>query len=205
MNWTEYVDRIVVINLQKRTDRLLEIAEELHKWNIPYELFTAIEKENGAEGLRDSVVQIFNESLSKEHENIVIFEDDCLFVEEPNSVMNNVIKQMPSNYHIIYLGGQVTNGFKQRHSENLIQLDMCFATHAWMISKQGMKEILSQGLDFPIDNCIVQKVQPLQQCYITYPLLATQREGFSNIGGAYINWSPFIVARYQQKIAEFKA
>ena len=205
MNWTEYVDAIYVINLSKRVDRLLQISEELCKWDIPYELVNGIEKENGAEGLRDTVVQILEKSVRLKHKNIVIFEDDCVFVDSggnPNQVMNEVIKQLPKVWDIIYLGGQCTAGFKYRHSPNLIQVDKCFATHAWMISEQGMKNILASDLGYPIDNYIVDKIQVMQNCYITYPLLASQRAGDSDIGKAFVNWHPFIETRYYQKLSE---
>lgn len=49
--WTEYFDEVVLINLDKRVDRLLETAEELEKYNIPYKRIAAIEHKNGAIGL----------------------------------------------------------------------------------------------------------------------------------------------------------
>jgi hypothetical protein len=65
-----------------------------------------------------------------------------------------------------------------------------------------MKEILMAGLEAPIDNCIVAKIQSHGTTYITYPLLATQRPGISDIGNTYINWQPFIENRYYQKLGE---
>ena len=63
-------------------------------------------------------------------------------------------------------------------------------------------EIMSAGLDSPIDNSVVKTIQPLQKCFITYPILTSQRESFSDIGKTVINWHPFIVDRYNQKLGE---
>jgi GR25 family glycosyltransferase involved in LPS biosynthesis len=137
-------------------------------------------------------------------QSVLIFEDDAVFVEScgnPNDTMEAVIKQLPVYWQLLYLGGQVTNGFKFRYSPNLLLLDMCFATHAWALSLDAMKNIVSEGLEAPIDNSIVKTIQPRGHTYITYPLLCTQRPGHSDIGGTYINWQPFIEQRYYQKLA----
>ena len=67
-----------------------------------------------------------------------------------------------------------------------------------------MKEIIAAGLEAPIDNSIVDKVQPMQRCFITYPILTTQRAGVSDIGNTFIDWHPFLIGRYNQKLAELK-
>jgi GR25 family glycosyltransferase involved in LPS biosynthesis len=203
--WTNFFDKIYCINLPKRIDRLLKFVEEMEKYEIEFEIVNAIEKENGAEGLRETVENIFKEAIDKKYEQILIFEDDCYFVEGKSTVdwtMDNAIKELPEDYHILYLGGQLTNGFKRRQGMSLFQADMIFATHAWALSRQGMMEIISYGLESPIDNSVVKTIQTQQKCFITYPLLASQRAGFSDIGKTDIDWNPFIVTRYNQKLGE---
>ena len=175
--WTDFFDRIVVINLPKRVDRLIEVSQELDNYGIEFDLVDGIEHEKGAEGLRQTVENILKDSIQKKHKAILIFEDDCLFVEPKDVVdrtMEDAIKDLPEYWHILYLSAQATDGFKRRHSSSLLQLDKAFATHSWAISLQGMKEIIAAGLEAPIDNSIVDKVQPMQKCFITYPILTTQ-------------------------------
>lgn len=205
MAWTDFFTKIFVINLPERTDRLLDIAEELNKWDIPYELVNAIKHEKGAEGLRLTVLSIFEKAVANNWESVLIFEDDCIFVEScgnPNDTMELAVKQLPRNWHILLLGAQVTGGFKGRLSPNLLRVEKAFATHAWALSLQVMKEILSQGLYAPIDNCLVERIQPMGETYITFPLLCTQKPGYSDIGQSEINWLPFIEQRYYQKLGE---
>lgn len=207
MAWIDFFTKIFVINLPERTDRLLDIAGELDKWDIPYELVNAIKHEKGAEGLRLTVQGIFEKAVENKWDSVLIFEDDAMFVEScgnPNETMEKVVKQLPEAWHILLLGAQVTGGFRARTSPNLLRVEKAFATHAWALSLQGMKEILIQGLYAPIDNCIVEKIQPMQQTYITYPLLCTQKEGMSDIGGQFIDWRPFIENRYYQKLGEIQ-
>jgi len=205
MSWTDFFTKIFVINLPERTDRLLDIAEQLYKWNIPYELVNAVKHEDGAEGLRITVEGIFREAVKQEWESILIFEDDAIFVDSggnPNEVMEKVVKQLPKTWDILYLGAQCTTGFKMRVSPNLLLVENAYATHAWALSLHGIKEVLMSVLEAPIDNCVVKKIQPQGNTYITYPLLCSQRAGMSNIGNTYIDWSPFIEQRYYQKLGE---
>jgi hypothetical protein len=204
--WTDFFDCIYLINLAKREDRLLQAAEELEKFNIPYKRICAIEKENGAEGLRDTMLLIFNEAIEQDYKNILIFEDDIEFCEEDvNDVMSKAIAQLPSSYRLLFLGCQPTAGFSHFHSPNLLPAIKCFATHAVAYSRKCMEEIVALRMEFPIDNWMVTEIETRGECFVTYPMLASQRPGVSDIGKTFINWKPFMDARYTQKIHELKS
>jgi GR25 family glycosyltransferase involved in LPS biosynthesis len=201
--WTDLIGQIYLINLDKRMDRLSESLRQLDEYNIPFKRISAIEdKENGARGLRDTMNIIYQDAIDNNYESILVLEDDFLFVENPNNFMGEVIKQLPENWHICFLGCQPTNGFLYRQSANLLNLQKAFATHAVMYSKQCIKEIMSMGMGYPIDNWLVDNIEILGQTYCTYPFLCTQSEGESNIGNTYIDWRPFMQPRYEQKLAE---
>jgi GR25 family glycosyltransferase involved in LPS biosynthesis len=207
MNWLKSISKIVLINLTSRVDRLLKSAEILEKYSIPYERVAAIQHEQGAVGLRDTVVKLFNDCIALGHENVLVFEDDVFMVvgeDEFHNTMNGAVAQLPENYHILFLGAQCTGGFTHFHSPNLLPVQKAFATHAWLVSRQGMKEILASNLQAPIDNHIVAEIEPMGHCFVTYPLLCSQREDFSDIGQNRINWHPFIHDRYYQKISEMR-
>lgn len=206
MNWISKIDRIVCLNLLKRTDRLLDFTEQMEKYQIPFERVAAIEDiENGARGLRDSVVRLLNEEIAKNTRHLLVFEDDAIFVEEPpllHEYMNKVMEQIPENYHMVFLGCQLSTR-PTRHSPNLLRVIKAFSTHSVLYSLQGMKEVLATNLSYPIDNHLVDHLQPQGHCYCTYPLLASQKPGISDIGGGhFMDWTPFIQHRFSQKIAE---
>lgn len=202
MSWTEYFDRIVVINLPHRKDRLIEVTEEMDKYGIEFELVDGIKNDNGAEGLRQTVENIFLESIEAGHRRILIFEDDAYFLEDPNPIMEQVIQQVPENFLMCFLGCQATRGFQFAYSTNLLLLQGAFATHAVMYSLQCMKEVISRGLKAPIDNFYVDEIQNMGNTYAIRPILCSQRAGMSNIGNQFIDWNPFILNRFQQKLAE---
>ena len=125
----------------------------------------------------------FNEEIQKSTHNVLVFEDDAEFVKPPDyfhHLMNKIINQIPENYHMVFLGGQPT-GRINKYSENLFKAYKYFATHSVLYSLQGMKEIISRGLNYPIDNYMVETIQPLGNCYAVIPLLCSQKPGYSAI------------------------
>jgi hypothetical protein len=167
----------------------------------------SVEDSQGAKGLRDTMVALFERAVDKGLQHILVFEDDAKIVLEKywfHDTMEKATAQLPENYHIFYLGGQPTGGYSHQSAPNLMPAIKYYATHAWGISLQGMKEILSRGMNFPIDNWIVDEIQPLGHCYAVHPILATQRPGFSDIGHAEIAWDPFIVQKHYQKMSELQ-
>lgn len=205
MSWTSFFDKIVVINLPTRNDRLVATMGELDKHNIPFDLVEATSHENGAMGLQITMINLFKDCIEKGYKNILVFEDDVEFLnEDVNGTMDKVVEQLPDNYHIIYLGCQPTHGYPRFYSDNLLPVTGAFATHACGYSLSAMKSLVALDMQPPIDNFIVRVLQPEGKCYQTYPFLATQREGFSDIGKAEISWKPFLEVRHKQKIAEMK-
>jgi hypothetical protein len=208
MSWLNFVDKIYLVNLPKRTDRLLASAKIFEDYEIPYSLFPAIQKPSGAEGLRDTMNLIFQEALDNNYKNILVFEDDVEILTNKfwfDETMNKVVEQLPENYHLCFLGGQPTGGFSNFRSPNLLPVIKFFSTQSVLYSNQGMKEITGRGLGFPIDNWFVDEIEVLGHSYCTYPILTTQRAGISDIGGQFIDWSAFIAPKYEQEINKLRS
>lgn len=206
MNWLNKIDRIVCLNLLKRSDRLLEFTKQMEEYKIPFDRVQSIEDtQSGARGLRDTMVALFSEEISKGTENLLVFEDDAVIIKDEfwfNDTMNKMFDQLPLNYHMVFLGCQLTTNVNNFYSPNLIQVIKAFSTHACLYSLQGMKEILNMGLEYPIDNDMVDRLQPMGHCYCTNPFLVSQRPGVSDIGGQFISWKPFLEDRFEQRMAE---
>jgi hypothetical protein len=208
MEWINFFNRIVLINLPTRDDRLIESIEQLSKYDIPFELVEAVPMEQGAEGLRATMLKLFEENIRNEVESMLVFEDDVLFLdglqEGVHDTMNGAVSQLPADWRILYLGCQPSHGYPNFYSRNLLPVTGAFATHACAYSLQAMKDCYGLGMTAPIDNFIVDKIQPLGQCFQTYPFLATQRESYSDIGRQVFSWRPFLETRHEQKISEMK-
>lgn len=206
LSWHNFFDEIYLINLDKRHDRYLNSVRQFDDFGINFKRISAIEDEQGAKGLRDTMLLIFQEVQEHNYSNILVFEDDFLFIKEKlwiDEVMNAVVNELPPSYLLCYLGGQPTQGFPSYYSAHLLPVKGYFATHAVMYSRQGVNEIMAKQMDYPIDNWLVKEIQEgVGNCYCIHPMICTQKPDYSDIGKAYIDWRPFMDTRHEQKIAE---
>jgi len=79
----EFFDKVVVINLDRRTDRMEKLVPQLKELGIKYERFSAVDaKELDIDpivaGLK-SHLQVIKDNLGKK---ILVLEDDAYFVED---------------------------------------------------------------------------------------------------------------------------
>lgn len=206
LSWQYFFDQIYLINLDKRHDRYLHSVRQFDDYGIDFKRVAAIhDEESGARGLRDTMLEVFEDAAKKDYNNILVLEDDFVFVKEPqrfHEVMNAAVLELPPNYRLFYLGGQPTAGFSNYYSSHLLPAVKYFATHAVAYSRQVIKEILLKEFDYPIDNWIVANIQTLGNCYCVHPMLASQRPDMSDIGKTFIDWRMFMDARHQQKVNE---
>ena len=84
------IDKIVYINLDKRTDRKKEIETELNNFNLSYERYPAIYNSYGAVGCSQSHLNILKMAKEKGYKNILILEDDFTFLVSKEEFESNL-------------------------------------------------------------------------------------------------------------------
>lgn len=174
------IDFSILINLKRRPDRLGDSLKELDTAGIKAFVWTAIEKENGEEGLRLTMMKFFDTMIAQEKiKNVLVFEDDVKFLNAP--LLNECLRQLPGDFDIFHLGPNLLAPAEQ-YSKNLLKLSAAYATHAVVYSKEAMKEILKhlpgeKGFDQIINNKIIAR----GKSYCSYPRIATQRDSKSDI------------------------
>lgn len=199
--WTDFFDHIYLINLKKRTDRLLQAKWELDKYSIPYEVCEANEREDGRLGIFLSLHRIMKDAFLRQYKNILVFEDDVVFLANPSEVMPLVLKYLPLDYDILYLGANLTKGYiPSFHSSNLLRLPRGFALHGCAYSAAGIDKMWRlEPTDLPVDMAIADKIQPDGNCYAAYPMVCTQRPGFSDIEKKETNWKYALEDRFYER------
>jgi len=207
-NWQEYFDAVVVINLKKREDRLLRITEMLSEYNIEASVFEAIESNVGYVGLIRSIKTLFKDCLSRGYERVIVLEDDCKFVvsrETFDNTMNKCVDELKKyTWGLFYLGVQACLPFKGWRGDCLVEVNWGQSTHAVAYSKHAMQFAVDKYIDEPIDNFWVHKYQPHNLCLASYPLLATQEVGYSDICKEHTDWTKYITPLYEKAILGLK-
>lgn len=199
--WTNFFSRIVLINLASRPDRLVESSLELKRHKIPFEVVPAIKNENGQQGISDTLRGLFRETLDAGHRNVLVFEDDVRMVVEPEEferVMDLALIELPSHWDMLYLGANLPDPKQVKEfSAHLLRTTRALSLHAVAYSRWAMEQIISLPPSMPIDLQIAQEINTCGGSFVTYPLLCTQRPGYSNIEKKDVSYTHYIEDRYK--------
>lgn len=205
--WCAYFDRIYLINLKSRKDRLYESIQELKKYNIPFIRWEAMEYENGAMGLYDTMTSLFVNAIDNGYRKILVFEDDVKFLQDPTLIMDRIIlEQLPTNWELLYLGCNHSVPFINKRSSNLLICERALATHSVAYSLSAMNKILQMPRQLPFDVLLADKIQPKSNgfSYCVTPMLATQKDGYSSIEKRLTSYSMFLEDRFIQHSKHLK-
>lgn len=200
MKWTNWFEQRYLINLPSRIDRLEHASHELSRYDITFKTFHAIKHDNGVEGLRQTMLSLLKTAIDKNWISLLVFEDDVRFVADPNEFMPACISQLTElpQYDLFYLGANTHIPFERFLSPNVLPLKNAYAMHAVAYSAIGIHKAyrsIKNNPGLPIDVCIEKDVQPDGNCYCAYPLLATQRNNYSDIDKKDVSYD-YIESRF---------
>lgn len=172
-------DGIFVIALPERKE---SIIKELCKHGIEHIIFNAVKDDNGIRGLQLSMRNVLSEALKLRLKNVLVIEDDAeVIIENPVSLINKCIAELPFDYDCLQFGANMVSQ-PGSYSDNLYKVSYTHATHASIYSKKAILHILSI-LDYQthLDALIHKYLQPLGNCYCSKQMIFNQKDGYSFI------------------------
>ena len=163
------------INLDARTDRRKLFEQQ--QTPVKFERFPAIKSKNGWMGCRESHLLLMEHIYGE----TMICEDDCYFMR-PWGKLEKAMKQLPADWDLLYLGATLTKWI-DKYSKNLYVLQGGYSTTAIIYHNEQVPQYLLQNRDRieQFDVFMVNEIQPRFKCFITDPLFACQRRGYSDI------------------------
>jgi GR25 family glycosyltransferase involved in LPS biosynthesis len=181
-----FFDKIYCINLDERTDRWELAEKELESVGITnYIRFSAIKNENGAIGCRDSHIEVIKHAKKNNYNRILIFEDDFIFINKNQELINKTLTQLEKiNYDIFYFGATLEKnyGILKKIDENIVNTNFAYALHAYSVNPRCYDFIINEGSKYPIIDVFVQsRIVSRGNCYIANPMLCLQRADYSDI------------------------
>ena len=105
MEVNDYFEKVYVINLDRRTDRMEKLDPQLNKLGIKYERFSAVDgKELGIDPIIAGTMSHHQLLTKCENKRVLILEDDANFVDDFNKKFDEVMQHLPADTDIFYLG-----------------------------------------------------------------------------------------------------
>jgi GR25 family glycosyltransferase involved in LPS biosynthesis len=183
MRINEYFDKVVVINLDKRTDRLEKISKQLDELGIVFERFSAIDG-TGKDPITAGTMSHTQVWKKYQGLKVLILEDDALFVDNFNEKFAEVIQTLPSDWDIFYLGALVapTTGKIIKVNEHWYKQIVSTGTQAYCLKPGKMDYFYNRLKDYEWYIDIGLRLEAVSNnCYITQPNLVTQYPGYSDL------------------------
>jgi len=179
--------RSICISLSRRSDKRAEVIKEFDKmgitpfWYIP----KAVPPKKGDRILscRDSHFECME--TMKYFGVFMITEDDMLcLTDNPKKDLEGMMNELPECWDALWLGSNLQKPLK-RYSDSLYRLNGGgWTTHAIVWNNQnGVIDYILKHKDdiFKLDVFLADVVQEKFECYITYPMFATQKQWDSDI------------------------
>ena len=202
---SENIDKIIYINLNKRTDRRAEIEEELNKFELPFERFEAIETTGfGIWGCGLSHLAVLKLAKERGYKNVLILEDDFTFLvskdtfEKQLSVFfndqidyhvlmlsYNLHKHVSTDYEYIFkiLNVQTASGYivNQSYYDTLINL-----------YEYAMPLLESTRQHWIYANDVIwNRLIPQDKWFVFVTRIGKQRPSYSDNGDNGVTWADY--------------
>lgn len=176
-------DRVVVINLDSRPDRMESFDAQASRLGIKYERFAAVEaalpKLPPVWACKQSHLSVIEQALRDGIKRLFVFEDDALFVEDFNERFEKLYNELSDDWDMLYLGAW--HIVSQPYKEGIVKMVESYSAHAYGINDHYMQEAYSQAyLPKPIDIALATK-HPHIKAYCPKPALVGQMPGYSDI------------------------
>lgn len=180
-------DRIVVINLDHRTDRLETFDEQAKKYGFEYIRFSAVPANPPSLpptwACKQSHISVIKQAIEDGVRRLLVFEDDAQFVDDFNEKLEVIYNRLPDDWDMFYLGAW--HIVSQPYAEGIVKMIENYSAHAYGINEHFIQEAYSQtSKPKPIDIAFSDK-HPHIKAYCAKPALVGQTPGYSDIEKEY--------------------
>lgn len=187
------IKKAYVINLKRRTDRLIHITAECKKFGIEMVLVEAIDGKvafpeetrgiwQAAYGCQASHLKALK-LIRESGETGLILEDDCVFSDDLYDRYLDTIMDLPKDWDMFFLGGSLLwDNAIERYTAPLKRARNVLCTHSYFINKHSVDGLIKkiEEKQGKID-VIYTEYQKTNNCFIAYPELTWQLKGYSDL------------------------
>lgn len=201
-----YFDKVVCLNLKKRTDRKSKFISQVNDLNLGnFDFFESIDgslldinKYNpnllpGEIGIILTNLEVIKKAKENNLNNILIVEDDCVFDTNLINNFESLYKSVPEDWDMLYFGGNHNYNSGRKINDNVIQVRNTFAIHCVAIKSHLFDEIIDLISTFRTQiDVLYCELQRKYNVYCFYPAIAKQSLDFSDIQNKIVDYNYLI-------------
>jgi glycosyl transferase family 25 len=194
---------IYVINLKERLDRKEHITTQLKKIDCEnYILFEGVNGKSienptrmpsGMFGLIKTYLKMYDDWKKNPQENILIIEDDCVFVDGFNKKLEEYISNVPNDWDMLYFGANHNYHMGEKTitiNEKCIKLNNSYSAHCVLIKPHVFEELIFGIQTFTIENDVMMSnLQKKYNAYSSSEALTTQLVSYSDIQNKVMDYN----------------
>lgn len=184
-NW-QFFDRITCLTLGG--SEWIKADAEFNACGLHAQPFMAIPSIGPHQSFNLSTYAILQQFYDSKDHTLLFLEDDCDF--RNLHLMNDVLRQLPKDFDIFYLGGNVQDDKAEKISNHIYRIKGCWTTHAVVYRKSIVKFILDNHpgeSEQMYDNWLSGQLERWN-AFICKPFLAYQRPRKSAIWNEVVNY-----------------
>lgn len=192
MRLNDYFDRVAVINLDRRTDRLASFEYQAKDLGIDFVRYSAVDAQafgiSPMTACRQSHHKVLTDAAADGVKRLLVFEDDAEFRAKFNQDFDRLSALIPDDWQMFYLGANVISPV-DIGIDGLCKSNAALTTHAYGVKAEIFDTLIQASNDdrYPID-LIYSDLHPQLQVYAAWPALVGQIANFSDIEKRLVNY-----------------
>lgn len=189
-----FFDRVVLINLERRTDRLERFTARAKEVGLQFERFEAIDARTcnltPPQACAASHREVVTKAKADGVGRLLIFEDDATFPNNFAAECEVVLAHTPADWQMLYLGSWPHSIIPV--NDFVARTDGTICTHAIGFKAEVFNLVLGASLGpTPIDNELSIRHSSIKT-YMAHPAIVTQMPDYSDIRNHNVDYTEFI-------------
>lgn len=203
----EFVEKVIYINLNERTDRRKAVEKEL-AWLFPdekVERFAAVRTKMGGIGCGLSHIGVLERAKAAGWANVLVVEDDLQWIDEnvaeAEEAIYKIVTDMSDGWDVILLSGTSAECSPEGRVHSC-QSATCYLVNAAYYDtliatlKEGVENLIRTG-DWKTyaNDQFWKRLQQRDRWWLSLPMACVQRPDFSDIEGCNVDYRDLFYAR----------
>lgn len=138
-----FIDKIIYINLDKRTDRREHMEKQLEQFRLTTERFSAIEHKEGCVGCILSHLNVLKIAKERKYKNILILEDDFLFLVSPEKFCENLKELEKYKLFDVCMISYNCNNYENIDDDIFMKINFAQTTSGYIVNYHYYDKLIS--------------------------------------------------------------